>query len=329
MKYSITTFLSRQFFSSLAETKADLSGKTVIVTGATPGGLGHETARLLGRMKPAKLIITVRNEAKGKEAIADLKRTDPDINVEAWSLELDSFASVKSFGDRLNKLDRLDIIVENAAVIQPKRQETGDGWEVGLQVNVISTTLLSVLALPKMRETVKKHDTEARIVIVGSEVHHWAKLSQKNAENILDAMNKETDLEDRYNCTKLLNLFVTRQLATYLKTSPNKEDDRIYVCVPNPGLCHSGLARNMGSLAFSIIKLMIARRTDYGARNLTYAAVADIGSQESGGYIADCHFEEPSDFVLSKAGQKAQLKVWNEQLDIFKTVCPKALEILN
>ena len=45
---------------------ADLTGKTVVVTGANMG-LGFEAAKHLARMNPKKLIIAVRSQEKGEE----------------------------------------------------------------------------------------------------------------------------------------------------------------------------------------------------------------------------------------------------------------------
>lgn len=50
---------------------------------------------------------------------------------ELWIIDLANFASVKSFADKFDKEGgRLDILVENAAVIPAKTLElTSDGWE--------------------------------------------------------------------------------------------------------------------------------------------------------------------------------------------------------
>ena len=47
---------------------ADLTGKTVVVTGANMG-LGFEAAKHLARMNPKKLIIGVRSQEKGEETV--------------------------------------------------------------------------------------------------------------------------------------------------------------------------------------------------------------------------------------------------------------------
>lgn len=47
---------------------ADLSGKTVLVTGAT-SGVGLYAVKHFARMKPARLILACRSVARGKEVI--------------------------------------------------------------------------------------------------------------------------------------------------------------------------------------------------------------------------------------------------------------------
>jgi len=63
-KYSPFTFLREQF-STLHPTTADLTGRTVIVTGSNIG-LGKEAARQFLTCNPAKLILAVRSIEKGE-----------------------------------------------------------------------------------------------------------------------------------------------------------------------------------------------------------------------------------------------------------------------
>ena len=127
--------------SALPIVSTDLTGRTVLVTGANTG-LGYAAALKFLRMNPARLVLAVRDVSKGLEAVrrlADDLGTDagdapkPALEevVQVWECDLASFASVKQFAQRLDKeLERLDIAVLNAAVATLAWATTPDGWEV-------------------------------------------------------------------------------------------------------------------------------------------------------------------------------------------------------
>lgn len=64
------------------------------------------------------LIFAVRDTAKGENAAKKLQEELPTWNgkAEVWKLDMASFASVKAFGERINTLSRLDILIANAGV---------------------------------------------------------------------------------------------------------------------------------------------------------------------------------------------------------------------
>lgn len=321
------TVLWSQFITGLPVYRADLTGKTVIITGANVG-LGLETAKHLATMKPGRLIVTCRDEAKGAETVKTLKAAVSSVNVEAWTLDLADFDSVKAFAKRLETLDRLDIFIENAGVAFTTFQKTKDGHEANVQVNVISTVMLALLSLPKLRETVRKHKTEPRIVLVASEVHHWAKFPEQKADKPLAALNVEADFSDeRYMVTKLLDVLATRRIAELLQKSKHPEDASIRINAPNPGWCHSALLRHRESWGLSVLKQIMCRSTELGSRNFVWAALAPQPAAEQGAYVSDCAFEEPSDLVISAEGDAIGRRVWKELEDIYKKECPAALEV--
>ena len=68
MKLTFPSMIFQQWAKPDPPLHADLAGKTVIVTGANTG-IGLETAKHFARMKPARLIIACRSEARGKGAL--------------------------------------------------------------------------------------------------------------------------------------------------------------------------------------------------------------------------------------------------------------------
>lgn len=81
-------------------------------------------------MNPSQLIMAVRSTEKGETARQTVLQVYPNVNISVWKLDMASFASVKSFADRVKEeLDRLDVIVLNAGVNYRTWKVTGDNCE--------------------------------------------------------------------------------------------------------------------------------------------------------------------------------------------------------
>lgn len=135
----------------------DLAGQTWLITGAT-SGVGLETARSASR-HGARVILAVRDTARGGEVAAGLP--GPSRVVE---LDLASLASTRRAADELlsGPDERIDVLVNNAGAITPRRRETADGFEMLLGVNALGPFLFTNLVLPLVHR---------RVVIVGSNGH--------------------------------------------------------------------------------------------------------------------------------------------------------------
>jgi retinol dehydrogenase 12 len=121
-----------KYIGSLPETSKDLTGRVIIVTGAN-GGIGLEAAKFFYKMNPARLILAVRSLSKGQEAKKSIE-TEATVtvktNVEVWELDMGSFESVKRFAKKcVDELERVDILLENAAIGRGPWSATQDGWE--------------------------------------------------------------------------------------------------------------------------------------------------------------------------------------------------------
>lgn len=156
------------------------SGGTYIVTGANTG-LGLEAAKHLVAVGAAKVILGVRNVPAGEAAKARIiKETGIKGTAEVWALDLSSYDSVKAFAKKaIAELDRIDAVIENAAVASAQGRAEGHG--LCMTVNVYSTILLGLLLLPKLKENAKRFGITPHITIVTSgasfDVHEkWSEI---------------------------------------------------------------------------------------------------------------------------------------------------------
>ena len=260
----------------------DFGGQTVIVTGSNVG-LGLEAARHIVRLNAEKVIIAVRSVDKGEKAKKSIEdSTGRQGVVEVWSLDLSSYESVKEFVKRAEGLRRLDVVLENAGIATNKYTRFEDN-ESTITVNVVSTFLLALMILPKLRETATRYNVTPRLTIVSSEVHQWTSLPEKSSPDIFKVLNdKETaDMANRYPVSKLLEVLYCRELAA--KMSESKKPI-VTLNFLNPGLCHSELARD-APFRLHVMKFFLARTTEVGARILVTAAAS--GHHTHGQYMGD------------------------------------------
>jgi NAD(P)-dependent dehydrogenase (short-subunit alcohol dehydrogenase family) len=129
----------------------DLSGKLAIVTGANSGlGFG-----LTGRLAAAgaEVVMAVRNLEKGEAARDELLAAQPGAKLRLEAIDLASLDSVSAFAERRVGEGRpVDILVNNAGVMMPpKRETTGDGFELQFETNYLGHYALTARLLPLLR----------------------------------------------------------------------------------------------------------------------------------------------------------------------------------
>ncbi|MES2901622.1 MAG: SDR family oxidoreductase [Pseudomonadota bacterium] len=125
-------------------------GRTAIVTGT--GGLGFETALALA-CAGATVIIAGRNRLKGEQAVQGIEGLVPGAAISFAELDLASLDSIKVFAGRMRRsLDSLDILINNAAVMNPPQREvTRDGFELQFGTNFLGHFALTALLIPLLR----------------------------------------------------------------------------------------------------------------------------------------------------------------------------------
>ncbi len=166
----------------------DLTGKRIIVTGAT-NGVGLGTARALTKAG-AHVILAVRNTELGKQRASEISAIGGSTSV--VKLDLADLSSVRAFPGLIE--GDVDILVNNAGALTDRRTETVDGFETTLATNLLGPFALTNLLLPRVR---------SQIINVGSDAHRSATLR-------LD------DLELRHHKWTRLGAYARSKLAVML-----------------------------------------------------------------------------------------------------------------
>ena len=232
----LAAFIHRQFLSEPPIPSASFKEKNVIVTGGS-SGLGLEACRWVIGLGAAQVILACRNVEKGKAAAKDIEATTScsSETLQVWDLDLSSYTSVQTFSDRVKaELPRVDVVIANAGIGTRKFRMTEDNEET-ITTNVVSMALLAFLLHPKLRETADKYKTQTHFTVTGSELYEVASFKECNASvgQIFTTLNDKdkANMSDRYNVSKLLAIFVVRQIAVL---SPISSSGVIVNCV-GPG----------------------------------------------------------------------------------------------
>ncbi len=142
----------------------DLTGKRIIVTGAT-NGVGLGTARALTNAG-AHVILAVRNTELGAQRAAEIGGSTSVVK-----LDLADLSSVRAFPGLID--GDVDILINNAGALTNRRTETVDGFEATLATNLLGPFALTNLLLPRVR---------SQIISVGSDAHRSATLRLDDLE---------------------------------------------------------------------------------------------------------------------------------------------------
>lgn len=263
------------------------AGKTILVTGANIG-LGFEAAVKYAASGAEKLILAVRDAAKGEEARKRImQRTGrKGDSIVILSVDLADFASVQAFVDTLAKeTQHLDIALLNAGMGNPSFVESSAGWEMAVQVNVLSTALMAIGILPLLRSTAVARGTSVHMTFVNSNGHDRVKEDwlAKTSGSLLRAANdrEQWDPTKSYCMVKLLGMAVMQNMAR-ATTSLKSGSPDVIVNAVCPGLCRTNLGRNFGIMSKITgipFQAIFARSAEEGARSLVSATALGLESQ--------------------------------------------------
>lgn len=286
-----------------------LVGQVVIVTGGN-AGIGYETAKDFAE-RGARVILACRNESRGNAAKESIIRATGNSDVHFRHLDFASLSSVRRFVDEINRNEnRLDILVNNAAINGSQNVKTDDGLLLGMQTNYFGPFLLTCLLLPLL-----KSSAPSRVVNVSSMAHGRAYLDLNNLN--MEKETKETFNKGKvYAVSKLCNVLFSLELSKRLKGTGVTSNSL------HPGVVDTEILNEIDSRLFHILKPLIKplfKNQRQGAQTTIYMSVSPEVKDVSGKYFRDCKIadlstEQARDSELARKLWKATEKLLKFEL---------------
>jgi NAD(P)-dependent dehydrogenase (short-subunit alcohol dehydrogenase family) len=274
-----------------------LEDRTCLITGAT-SGIGQETAVGLAR-EGARVFIVGRSRQRAEAARADIAKRSGNPRIELLLADLSSLREIRKLADEVRaRCDALHVLVNNAGVVNARRELTVDGFESTFAVNHLAYFALTQGLLPLLRAS-----APARIVSVASDAHQFGRIDWDDLQSerryrglpLLSAMRV-------YGTSKLMNILWNAELARRLAGSGVSAN-----CV-HPGAVATRLGSQSGAgRAFSALLRPFMQSPAEGARTSIFLAASPDLAETSGRYFA--HMREAR---CSKAAQdpEAARRLW-------------------
>lgn len=249
--------------------------RTCVVTGAT-NGIGFVTARELAR-RGDRVIAVGRDQARIDDAVKRI-----GAHAEGARADFTRLSDVRALAAALPST--IDVLVNNAGIVNATRQETHDGFEMTFAVNHLAPFLLTSLLLPKLAKG-------ARVVNVSSAVHKRGRIDFDD----LHYKKRSYAPFGAYCDSKLANIHFTRELARRLPAGTTAN-------ALHPGSVATGFGHNnkgIVALAFKIggmTPFLIS--ADDGARTSLYLATSPDVANVTGKYFAKARETAPDKRAL-------------------------------
>jgi NAD(P)-dependent dehydrogenase (short-subunit alcohol dehydrogenase family) len=253
----------------------DQRDRTAVVTGAT-SGLGLRSAQALAS-RGARVLLAGRSPTKLEAAQAAVTAVATGPAPETVLLDLGDLASVRqAAADVSSRVDRLDLLMNNAGVMAVPEARTVDGFEVQLATNHLGHVALSGLLLPVLLAA-----PAPRVVTTSSVAHRMGRIRW-------DDLQWERGRYSRwgaYGQSKLANLL----FAFELDRRAQRAGTSLASVAAHPGYAATSLqtrgpelsGNRVSAAVFSVLNAVVAQSDERGALPQLYAAtMADVRGGE-------------------------------------------------
>lgn len=248
-----------------ASATPDLTGRTMIVTGAS-SGLGLLLTRHLAA-HGATVIMAIRDTAKGEGVRQELLKAHPGAALELWPLDLLDLDSVRRFAAAVAADGRpIDALINNAGIGNQPRRLSPQGYESQFATNLLSHYALTGLLLGSLA---RGHDP--RVISVGSNLYRRIRRPLNFAN-----LNGERSYSPggAYIQSKLANILFGQELERRLRAI----DSPVRSLVAHPGMATTPMHQHLNSAAdrllMKVMTALLARPAEQGVVPLLYATVA-------------------------------------------------------
>jgi len=210
-----------------------LRDKSCLVTGAS-SGIGEQIALGLAR-EGARVALVGRSRERGEASAERVRRESGNPKVELLLADLASQEAVRGLASRvLDRFGSLEVLVNNAGIVNLRRETTPEGLEATFAVNHLAYFQLTLLLLERLRAC-----APARVVNVASDAHKFG-----GALDFDDLQNERRYRSMKvYGQSKTANILFTRELARRL------EGTGVTVNCLHPGAVATRLGQQNGAFA--------------------------------------------------------------------------------
>ncbi|KAJ5711008.1 hypothetical protein N7488_005164 [Penicillium malachiteum] len=260
------------------------AGKAALITGAN-AGLGFEAATKFAALGASKLIFGVRSLQRGQEAKSKIEQKTgckPDV-IQFFQLDMGSYSSIETFVHQVtDKLPAIHVAVLNAGIAPTEHKTSSEGWEIALQINLISTIYLGTLLLPLLKNGHAGSGQQSHLEFVSSVGH-----GDVEADRVKDSKSIIHKVSDQKNLVLLHQYYITKLLETWamIHIAAKTSSDQVIVNAACPSLCKSNIARD-GTFILCVLdkifKGIFARTAEQGSRVLLSATTT--GANAHGGF---------------------------------------------
>jgi NAD(P)-dependent dehydrogenase (short-subunit alcohol dehydrogenase family) len=291
-------------------TAAPMTGKTVLVTGGT-GGIGRATALGLAAMG-ARLAITGRDGARAEAAGSEI-RTVGGGPVDVFVADLSAQAEVRRLAEEvLQRLPRIDVLVNNVGGYWNTRHVTADGIERTFALNHLAPFLLTNLLLNRLRNS-----APARVITVSSNAQALGRIDFDDLQG--DASYSGSHA---YNQSKLANLLFTYELARRLPATSAADQAVVTANALHPGVVNTSFgAEDPASVQRIFIPFLrpLMKTPSQGAATSIRLASAPELEQVTGRFFAD---GKPKRSSKASYDQAAAARLWQVSADLVGLITP-------